>query len=374
MKKQRRLIEVSAEPKYDDKTIVVSDVVLCGETNYKLAAIFNWYRQNISEEKGLDYFLAYVKDRKDQKEYDLISKSKIIPATYCWLARQATIAKLPKEIVKKLDSKVDFILLQQKLLAEKLIEESTAKKINKNVHDYISEQAKTVLSEIDYQFDTWLQQKMKYDFDLKSYLLENSIKHVHISKIIPDIEKIKSEFVEALSGTDDQLNEAYSMYTKAELKKIINYLDEQIETLNNHRELSKEISRKTRRPRTVKTNPNKSVAKLKYKKEDTQYKIISVDPVKIVGAEQLWIFNTKTRSLGVYRTDNVHGLFVKGSTIRNYDTSSSVSKTIRKPEVVIAEVMSGGKIALKKIIENVKAVEKKLNGRINKDCILLRVL
>jgi hypothetical protein len=92
-----------------------------------------------------------------------------------------------------------------------------------------------------------------------------------------------------------------------------------------------------------------------------------------VGCSQLWVFNTKTRKLGVYNSDP-GGLGVKGSTLLNYDAITSKQKTLRKPEDILPEVVKSGKITLRKILPGIKAVEQELTGRINSDTILLRAI
>jgi hypothetical protein len=75
----------------------------------------------------------------------------------------------------------------------------------------------------------------------------------------------------------------------------------------------------------------------------------------------------------VYVSNSPHGFSVKGCTILNYDEATSLAKKIRKPEEIISKVMTVGKVALRKILPDIKAKEQKLTGRINKDTILLKV-
>jgi hypothetical protein len=89
---------------------------------------------------------------------------------------------------------------------------------------------------------------------------------------------------------------------------------------------------------------------------------------------QLWVYNIKTRKLGVYHADDAGGFSVKGSSITNFTEAKSIQKKLRKPEVILSEIASGGKVFLRNVIESVRAVESKLSGRINSDTILLRVI
>ena len=100
----------------------------------------------------------------------------------------------------------------------------------------------------------------------------------------------------------------------------------------------------------------------------------SVEPKEIIKASQLWIFNTKNRKLGVYHAQDPQGLSIKGSTVINFDEDKSVTKTLRKPDEILPQVMKAGKVALRKVLEDIRSVEVCLTGRINKDIILLRVI
>jgi predicted transcriptional regulator len=64
---------------------------------------------------------------------------------------------------------------------------------------------------------------------------------------------------------------------------------------------------------------------------------------------------------------------VKGSAIVGFDTLTTVQKTLRKPEEQLKEFKTAGKVVLRKFLDDIKAVDIKLNGRINEDTILLKV-
>jgi hypothetical protein len=99
----------------------------------------------------------------------------------------------------------------------------------------------------------------------------------------------------------------------------------------------------------------------------------SIAPEKIVGASQVWAYNTKTRLLGVYNAENAKGLTVKGSTLQNFNVETSIGKRLRKPEVTIKELLEAGKIKLKKILSELSTKESLLTGRLNSDTIIVRV-
>jgi hypothetical protein len=85
------------------------------------------------------------------------------------------------------------------------------------------------------------------------------------------------------------------------------------------------------------------------------------------------VYNTKSRKLGKYVATEFAELGVKGTSIVNYDEIKSVQKTLRKPEEQLKEFKAAGKVQLRKFLDDIKAVDIKLNGRINEEVVLLKV-
>ena len=113
------------------------------------------------------------------------------------------------------------------------------------------------------------------------------------------------------------------------------------------------------------------VKSLKYQQEFSELKLVSINPEKIIGANTLWVYNTRYKTLGVYHAVNtVRGLSVKGCTIQHFDESESVQKTVRKPKEALNVL---NKRSLKAMLKNMKTKEQILTGRINAQTILLGV-
>jgi hypothetical protein len=89
---------------------------------------------------------------------------------------------------------------------------------------------------------------------------------------------------------------------------------------------------------------------------------------------QVWVFNTKTRKLAVYRTESSSGIQVKGTTLQNYEPEQSVQKTVRKPEIVLQDLLKAGKVQLRKFMDGIKAVDSQPNGRLNADTLIVRAI
>jgi hypothetical protein len=184
------------------------------------------------------------------------------------------------------------------------------------------------------------------------------------------IERAK-EIEEVLISDDPQLKEGYSNFSKVELRKFKEFLDSIVIAAN----ASANANKPTRKKRKVKEKPAALVvAKMNYLKEFAELNLTSIAPEKIIGANQVWTYNTKTKLLGVYNSDNAKGITVKGSTLQNFNEETSIGKRLRKPEIVLPDLLGAGKIRIKKILPELKTKESNLTGRMNGDTIIVRVI
>lgn len=203
------------------------------------------------------------------------------------------------------------------------------------------------------------------------YLTANTVPQSQINKFVDLISARKAELGAAQGKLFDDHVESYKHYKAADYKRHHAFLDAILDALEQYRGVKK-ATKKAR----VKRAPNKEkvVSKLKYMKEDKTLKLVSVNPVDIVGAQELWAYNVKTRKLYKYIADSLTGpLGIKGTSLTGFDAAKSAGKTLRKPEEKLKEFAKATKIQLRKFLEEIKATETLGNGRINADTVLLRI-
>ena len=203
------------------------------------------------------------------------------------------------------------------------------------------------------------------------YLTANTVPQSQINKFVELFSARKAELGAAQGKLFEDHVESYKHYKAADYKRHHAFLDAILDALEQYRGVKK-ATKKAR----VKRAPNKEkvVSKLKYMKEDKTLKLVSVNPVDIVGAQELWVYNTKTRKLFKYIADSLTGpLGVKGTSVINFDTAKSVGKTLRKPDEKLKEFARASKIQLRKFLDEIKAAETLANGRISEDTLLLRI-
>ena len=173
--------------------------------------------------------------------------------------------------------------------------------------------------------------------------------------------------------TDEQQDyvESFESYSKVEMKQHIAWW----ERVYKDCELWEANKKKQRKPRKYKPPSKEKMAKkVKYKAEDKDLKLVSEQPINLPGCTAVVVYNTKNRKLGIYEaTHKHHGLSLKGTTLLNYDLSTALQKTVRKPQEVLEKLHTGGLQAIKNTFNALSTTETKLNGRLNKETILLRI-
>jgi len=213
------------------------------------------------------------------------------------------------------------------------------------------------------------------NFDPKAFKVLNLLKGKEAkaahSRIIKEFySKGLNELIEVATTKDEQLKEGYSHLSKAQLKKITQFYQEIVSACD----MLGQEAKVNRKPKAKKSVPaEKIVAKLKYKKTDESLKLVSVNPTDIIGAKELWIYNTKTRKLGKYVASEYLELTVKGTSIIGFNENTSIQKTLRKPVEQLKAFKDAGKVQLRKFLDEINAVDTKMNGRINEETILLRI-
>ena len=243
-----------------------------------------------------------------------------------------------------------------------------------SIRDRVREASMSMTAEIEEAIESWQVDPNSFDpkaFKISSILRGKQAKPAHARFIREFYARQLEELEELASGkADPQLREAYSHRSRKNINKLIEFL-KSIQTACQMLNQEAKVNKKPRKPKAI--SKEKVVARLKYKKTDEALKLVSINPADIIGAKELWIYNTKTRKLGKYVAAEFAELSIKGTSITNFNETLSVQKTVRKPEDKLKEFKTAGKVALRKFLEDINAVDTKMNGRISEDTILLKV-
>jgi len=359
--------QLGSEANYDGKEL----------GTFELIKAYNWYNAMfekasqaapVAKQFALEYLKSIGTKKAIMDVINAVHESKFI--TFGWSSRiQMRGGKLPATSMAWYQTKFDSLVSEGKSIKAPAVKDDNEVP-RLSVQDHMAAQ----LSEYLAGSEEMLDKAMLVDFNVKKFqfkpadwLAEQEIKGPQAKKIAEFYKPMLKEATAASKKKDAQLTEAFAK-PKA-LKGYVQFLKEFIEAA----EARAMMAKASRKPRAKKVKSAAQLTgKVKFKASDDTYKITSVHPSNIVGALELWTFNTKTRKLAVFEAMDAGGLSMKGTTIQNW--AKATSKKLRKPEKVLPGVVSGGKVALRKVMESINAKAALPKPRINADTLLLRVV
>lgn len=350
---------------------VIEPIVRPDNYNSDLSTAFSWYNYEKDKKDARVYLKEYIIKhftKHEVKVFDKVPDSKII-TTYAWISRMllnGTLTLTEKHNIKFSEYLQSILDNSDQPLEEEPEEE---KIVRPSVRDNMKEKVNEYLGELEGAIDDFIAEGK--DFNLYNDLKSKAIPQPYCSFIDEWIKQKAGEYITVYESSDEEIKEGYSNFGKRKITQLIKLVSSWQEDLERYSQFKKA----NRKPRAKKVKPpGIQIAKLKYKREDTELGIKSVLPVEIVGASQVWVYNTKYKKLAVYRSESSSGIQVKGTSLQNYEPDLCEQKTLRKPKDTLKEVLSAGKVQLRRIIPELTTKESPVNGRLNEDCLIVRVI
>ena len=359
--------KVVPEPTWEKRTEPCSQ--------FDLVFAFQWYNHNKESKDARKYLVEYLSKNNAITELQKQAASSLNLSWNIvdgWLARCLSRgAWVPDGVFNNFQERINVFrdrldkIVAEKNLATTVVDTSNVVSIQERVQSKVD----YFVMELEGKFDDVWHEQSGEEFVPYTWMVENEVKPMHAAKIAEYFRQRATDWIHIIESKDEYVKESYPRPRKEmiEAAKFFTAIATDAEKLASN----KNAARKPRKKKPV--SFEKKVKNLKFKKDDIDNKLVSIDPVKIMGAQKLWIYNVKTRKLGVYTAADDAGLAVKGSSIENYKYSESICKTLRKPKDVLSRVLEGGKVVLRKVMGEINSKPSELNGRINKDTILLRV-
>jgi hypothetical protein len=358
------------EPVWDTERALKMDQA---EFDHFLRKAFFYYNYFYTQKDLKKYVVNWMKDKYSKAEVSKFIRSgdRSVPMTVCSLIkahtqgmplREKELAYVKDRIYEVLESDVpDEPVEQEKVVAPAAV---------KTIQDRLNEKTSEHLAHFEGLYDEVVVGD-SVDPKAYDYFVSNNVPQGQLGKFEDYIDRQRMYLTAAMDRMDEQFAESYRHYRAADYKRHFAFLDAIQTAVDQYRDVKK-ATKKAR----VKRAPNKEklVSKIKYLKEEKTLKLVSINPVDIIGAQELWVYNTKTRKLFKYIADSLRGpLGIKGTSLTGFDETKSVGKTLRKPEEKLKEFARATKVQLRKFLDEIKATETVGNGRMNSDIVLLKV-
>lgn len=341
-----------------------------GGSKLELMKALSWYNRFYNSKDAKEFIIAYLdfsKREEDSRAFKKVSDSEIF-GTYGWLARLFMRGYKPTE--------QDTVKFENELVrlfnTVKPVVKVVVDKPRVNIQEIMRDKTREATGELEGVFDQFMAEGCKAIHGLRPLdtLAEYNLLPQHIPNIIAVWERKKVEFELVSKGSDKQVNEAYSHLSKIQVRYTLRFIESVISDLTGYITV-----KKARKPQVRKAVPvEKIVSKMKVLKEytDKGLNLVGLSAVKLHGACEAFLFDTKTRKLIYIVADPIIKNFsVKGTTVYGIDTVKSEMKTLRKVEV-LKEFMKVGKPSSRKFFSEVTSVGSVPSGRVNDNMIILK--
>ena len=340
---------------------------IVSESDYTKA--YNFYNYNCGRSDIRAFVTEYLKavkaDTKTVRDLAAVEDAKI-PSLYVWLLRMQVRG------VNHSPERIAFIEKQTAKLRRIGREKLSAKSVLAPVVDIqkrIREISGDHIANIDEQIDVFTETGYKKAFSFYEFLRSKEAKAEHMPMVISHFKPLAAELALAVKGTDPDVNEGYRKLSKKQIRALSDFVYKMLEDCKTF----SVNQRKTRAPRKRKAKSADQITKnVRYQKSAPSLKLVSIDAVNLVGATEVWTFNTKYSVMSHYVAIDRGGISVKGTSLINFDETSSEKRKIRKPEQFLPTVLSGGAKAAVKSFTSLKTKPSACNGRINDFTIILR--
>jgi len=345
------------EPTWENQQLLTED-----EIQSKLASAYNWYNYFANPKMNREFLTEFMVDSGMSKAavqmMNKVDDHHILPSTWK-MARMITMGydapKIRREI---LFNDITEIVKRGIAIAEAERPPSAMSK---------STVTNNLLADVESMVDANDEQLTKFYELLKN----KAPKPAMVTDIANYYQPWVDEMKEAYATKDTDFKYAYRHMTKKQIKERIALFEGIINDCKSY--VGNNRKAVVRKPRKIKPKSDTVIVKsLKCQKEDVDLKIVSIDPTKIVGAKELWTFNTKYNVLAHYVSDT--GLSVKGTTIQNVNDKLSSQKKLRKPDQVLPDITGSTSKAAIRSFEAITTKASVPNGRVADTSIILRAV
>ena len=290
------------EPDWEASDIELSDA----DFDHKLRKSFYYYNYYYSQKdarKNVIEWLRLQTKRFTREQIRTFERTgdRSIPMTACCLIMAHIRANMPfkPRHIEFLDQCILEAIDGAEPEVQAVVAEVKEVYRAPTIQDRLNEKTSEIIGDIEGVYDD-VTRAIKTDFKPYDFLVARNVVQSQLGKYEAVYTARKAELEAAMAKKDADLKEGYAHYKAADFKRMIAWIDNLMAAIEQYRGVKK-ATKKAR----VKKAPSKEkvIAKLKYAKTHAELKIVSINPAEIVGATELWIYNTKYRNCLLYTSD-----------------------------------------------------------------------
>lgn len=334
--------------------------------NAELLRGLNWHNYCAGEKDIMKYMEQWIREYRPvsaKKDIAMWRDTSNISSSICIMARM----QLQGFPLKNLDAQKIRDYVMEFTGTSSKVKSSAPKVIHTGptIQDRIRAQVSSILSDLDVAVDDAFDGNLPSSDDIAGKILTQNFKSPQLKLVQQYLRKNIAEWYMAYNNEDEQLVEGYAYVGKRNFKKIIDVFSEVMSRISQEETKVKSIRIRKKKP----VDKKKMASKIRFKQEHEGIK--SCNPVDIIGANTVWVYDTKKNRLGYYEAEVKDSLFVKGAKI--YGFKNTGEKILRKPDEQLKEMAKLRKNQTVNWFDGIKAKSKMLKGRMTADILILRI-
>jgi len=332
-------------------------------TRIEYAESLSWYSYMCSPDEARDYLAEFLRimEEPELAEEVLTLSNVWTPCTAAWAARMLTLGcYLP-------DNEMTFAYIC-KATAEAIDHDRKSSKLQEErprVVDRSERIRSDIMTDVDGFIDDYVILENADKFQTKNWLTRKLVSPSHSYMIIERLCQPLAEYANALEGD----REGYEHLTNSRLKGKINTLASIVDDIEEHFNSIKKIRKATApKPPSI----EKKLKLFRYQSKDDTLKITSISPSNIIGAQELYVIDTRYKLLTRLVASDESGLDIHRSAIINFSKESKTYRMGRRATELCNKVSNSGKLARRSLLSALTAISK-IQNRSSDHLVLVAV-
>ena len=337
--------------------------------NAEILRGLNWHNYCASDKDQIKYIEQWLREHRPKTaKQDIVAWREFsdVRPTLCMLARMHLQGfPLKPKHVQQIHDYVNVFTTPATKKKTKAPATPVQQVTRPTIQDRIRQQVSGVLSDLDVSIDEAFDGNVELSDKIAGDILTHNFKGPQLKLVLEYLDKNISEWQDAYAQTDDQLTQGYSYVGRRAFKKIIDTFNDVMTRISQQQNEIKIQRIRKKKP----VDKKKLASKIRFMPAFEGMK--SQPAVNIIGANMVWVYDTKNRRLGYYEGEVKNGLYVKGTMICGF--KHSCEKILRKPEEQLPEFIGLRKNQTTNWFETIRAKCKDMTGRTNTNLLILRI-
>ena len=341
-------------------------------TERKVAECLRYYGYFYDYKDASRWALSWVKkhmSKKDATHFAAAEDWRVSPTLGALCKMMSNGAVFDEKRMEWIHIKIDGVIAAGKSKKEDT-NVVVANFVRRSIQDILKEKTSDFIAEIELVIDNYYNGVYT---DIDNYSVYNELKKTdaayNTAKAVADYyTPLKAELTELITQKTPDLIEAYEKMPLKQRKEYLKLVTLIIDDAEKYM-ASKKAVRKTRAKKPV--SASQQVSKVSYLKDSAEFKLTSIDPASVVGASEVYLFNSKYRTLIRLVSSARDGFTIKGTTIQNIDIEASGKKKLRKPEDFFTQA-GNTRPKMSKAYLDIKTKPSEANGRINCETLIYK--